>query len=136
MNWEGNLDESDESEIRALLLGRTVTKVDGDSLLLDDGTTMTIHPNEGCGGCSAGWYNLTELNECPVNAIMAVEFNNGESPGEDFGWGATEQYSYRVFVLAADRRIKLWQVDGDDGNGCYGTGYWIEIAARTDSQPG
>ena len=32
----------------------------------------------------------------------------------------------RLFVLAADERIKLIEAEGYD-NGYYGTGYWIEV---------
>lgn len=115
--------ENDQDEIRQLLLGKRVVKVDDDTLALDDGTTLSLGGNEGCGGCSNGWYWLSELNECPVNAIMAVEFE--DDPGYD---GSDENTGYyRIFVLAEDRRIKLAEFEGSDGNGYYGTGYWIEV---------
>lgn len=116
--------QDDEEAIRSILLGRTVAKVGDDKLRLDDGTELTITPNEGWCSCGAGDYALTELNECPVNAIMAVEFERIDDTSE---WAT----SYRVFVLAEDRRIKLMQVDGDDGNGYYGTGYWINVTTPT-----
>jgi len=116
INW------NDSEAIRTLLMGHKVAKVGENSLILDDGTQLAIQPNEGCGGCSSGWYGLDELNECPDNAIMNVEF---DEDGEEDDW----DYSriFRVFVLAADRRIKLWEVSGTDGNGYYGTGYWITV---------
>lgn len=120
--------EHDEDAIRNLLMGRKVTKVSEDSLILDDGRVLVIEGNEGCGGCSSGWYELTELNECPDNAIMNVEFEWDE---DDDKWEPNQ--SYRVFVLAADRRIKVWQVDGNDGNGYYGTGYWIKVSEPVDA---
>ncbi len=113
------LDYLNEDGIRQALLGRTVTKVSDDVLQLDDGTTLTIVPNEGCGGCSEGWYDITELNDCPVNAVMAVEFDT------DF---VNDYDVFRVFVLAQDERIKLLEVQGHD-NGYYGVGYWIEVTA-------
>lgn len=116
MNTE-RISYSDEDQIRELLLGRTVTKVDEETLSLDDGTILTIVPNEGCGGCGNGWYSLSELNECPVNAVMNVEFEWGED-------GSTDHF--RVFVLAQDRRILLIDVEGYD-NGYYGSGYWIDV---------
>jgi hypothetical protein len=123
------LDAEDEDAIRAALVGRTVTKVDDETLRLDDGTTLTLGGNEGCRGCSNGWYELTELNDCPVNAIMAVEFQRED---HDIDWtdpaaGDKPATTYRIFVLAEDRRIKLAQFDGDDGNGYYGSGYWIRV---------
>lgn len=41
-----------------------------------------------------------------------------------------DKTSYKIFVLAADKRIKLLQVDGDDGNGWYGTGYSIIVKIK------
>lgn len=122
-------DYCDEDAIRALLIGRTVTKVGDNQLSLDNGTVLRIVPNEGCGGCYAGWYELSELNECPTNAIMAVEFEDEAGVASDIVGGADDPHTYRIFVLAADRRIKLAEVTGDDGNGYYGTGYWIEVNA-------
>ena len=58
--------ECDEEQIRETLLGRTVTRVSDDTLLLDNGTTLRIVPNEGCGGCNSGWYDIVALNDCPV----------------------------------------------------------------------
>lgn len=115
---------TDEDAIRALLLGRTVTKVDDSTLTLDDGRTLTVTGNEGCGGCDSGWYDITELNDCPINAIMAVEFEC-ETVGEVRDGEADR---YRLFVLAQDARIKLIEAAGHD-NGYYGTGYWIEVSA-------
>lgn len=116
-----NLYHYQQEQIKDLLLGRTVTKVADNSLILDDGTILRIHPNEGCGGCSSGWYDISELNDCPVNAIMNVEFSEEE---QENGY---DDYVYRIFVLAENQRIKLLEVEGSDGNGYYGSGYWIEI---------
>jgi hypothetical protein len=130
---ESDIDYSETDRIRETLIGRTVTKVADDVLLLDDGTRLTIHANQGCGGCSAGWYELRELNDCPINAIMAVEFEHVEEVSgydperHEYVEDRYRPEAYRVFVLAADERIKLLEVDGSDGNGYYGTGYWIMV---------
>jgi hypothetical protein len=112
--------------IRELLIGRTVTKVGDVNLELDDGTQLIIGGNEGCGGCERGWYEITELNDCPVNAIMAVELVSDEYAvgGDEF---------IRLFVLAEDQRIKLLEAKGED-NGYYGTGFWIEVRAPHEAQ--
>jgi hypothetical protein len=120
------MDETSHDEIRAALMGHSVTKVSDDSIQLDDGTVLTLVPNEGGCSCSAGDYELTELNECPDNAIMNVEFEHEIEP-DTYDEG---DQSFKVFVLAADRRIKLWQIDGNDGNGYYGTGYTIRVTAN------
>lgn len=111
----------DEDEIKALLLGHTVTKVDDETLTLDDGTVLTIIGNSGCGGCSNGHYSLDELNDCPNNAIMNVEFDEDSNPdGDDV---------FRLYVYAEHERIKLLEVSGHD-NGWYGVGYWIEVRRK------
>lgn len=79
--------------------------------------------NEGCGGCDNGWYSITNLNNVD-NAITNVEFEC-EKLSEDEFW--EDKKSYKIFVLCEDTRINLLQVDGDDGNGYYGSGYTITV---------
>lgn len=111
-----------EKEITDLLLYRKIVKVENDNLVLDNGLRLEVIANEGCGGCSNGWYYLTELNECD-NVITNVEFVEDDDY-EDDGYNDT---SYKIFVYAEDKRIKILQVDGSDGNGYYGTGYSIRV---------
>ena len=119
------LDECDEKEIRELLVGRKV-KVDGDNLILDNGIVLEVIANEGCGGCSSGWYSITKLNEVD-NAITNVEFDcDGDIANED------DDTSYKIFVFCEDTRIKLLQVVGSDGNGYYGTGYTIIVKQKEE----
>lgn len=126
MSYYDGISFDEENKIRTLLLGKTVTKVDEDRLLLSDGTILRIHPNSGCGGCTAGNYWLNELNDSPVNAIMNIEFDRDGD--EDYDpWSDGGDQRYRIFVYAANEKIKLLEVEGSDGNGYYGTGYWIEI---------
>ncbi len=113
----------DEKEIKELLMYRKIIKVDNDTLYLDNGVELQVLPNEGCGGCSNGWYGIEELNGCD-NAITNVEFER-ERINPDDRW--SEEYSYKIFVYAEDTKIKIVQVDGDDGNGYYGTGYSIRV---------
>lgn len=112
---------TEEDQIRTLLVGRSVAKVADNELRLDDGRLLTVVPNEGGCSCAAGDYELTELNDCP-NMIMAVEFDQEDTDHDGEG-----PQTYRVFVLAENQRIKLLEVSGDDGNGYYGTGWWLEI---------
>lgn len=113
------IDYYDEEKIKELLMYRKILKVENDTLYLDNGIELQILPNEGCGGCANGWYDITELNGCD-NAITNVEFLQGEPIDDD-------SYSYKIFVYAEDRKIKILQVDGYDGNGYYGTGYSIRV---------
>lgn len=114
----------DELEIKECLLGRSVKVIDDDKLQLDNGLILHIIPNQGCAGCASGNYHIEELNECQ-NAITNVETVCDyltQNSGED-------ERSYKIFVLAENKRIKLLQVDGDTGNGYYGSGYEIIVKA-------
>ena len=139
--------------LRELLVGRTVvsaTKADEKEyewsfavasgvLTLDDGTVLKMWGNEGCGGCSAGWYELSALN-APGGVITNVEVD--EKPDEDYGtcpeckaegrgwdYDCPHRGWYRVFVVTADERTMLASFDGSDGNGYYGTGWWLRVEA-------
>jgi hypothetical protein len=116
-------DQDEHDAIRGLLLGHKVEKIADDHLRLDDGTVLKVVPNEGGCSCSAGDYELTDLNDVD-NIITAVEFVQ-EDLSPDDKW--SDAYSYRLFVIAEDKKLKLLQVDGDDGNGYYGTGYTILV---------
>lgn len=114
----------DEKDIRDLLLYRKIVKVVGDTLYLDNDTELEVCPNEGCGGCSSGWYSLVELNDCD-NAITNVEFCCDEDTVDEY-----DDTSYKIFVFAENKKIKVLQVDGSDGNGYYGTGYSIIVKEK------
>ena len=122
------LEECDEKEIKELLIGRKV-KVDGDNLILDNGIILEVVANQGCGGCSSGWYSITKLNEVD-NAITNVEFECDDiEANEENDYSDT---SYKIFVFCEDTRINLLQVDGSDGNGYYGTGYEIIVKQKEE----
>lgn len=111
------ISHTDEDDIKSLLMGRKVTKVADDMLTLNDGRTLTIVPNDGCGGCSNGWYSIDELNGCD-NMITNVTFDNV---------GKGDYDTFQVFVYAEHQQIKLLEVSGGD-NGYYGRGYWITVS--------
>lgn len=124
-SWNGNLNETDVLKIKDLLLGRKVVRVEGDKMALDNGAVLRIFPNEGCGGCSNGWYHLAALNEVN-NAITNVEVVREELDNPDYTGPDT---AYRIYVYAAGivGKQTLLSVEGSDGNGYYGTGYEIEV---------
>ena len=112
--------QDDERDIKDLLLGRRVEKVSDESLLLDDGTSLKLRGNVGGCCCGAGDYYLTELNGCD-NIITSVEMDNAPYE-DDYGEGV-----YTIFVFAENERITLASFEGSDGNGYYGTGYYIKV---------
>ena len=113
--------QDDERDIKDLLLGRRVEKVSDESLLLDDGTFLKLQGNVGGCCCGAGDYYLTELNGCD-NIITSVELDNAPNEDDYSGEGV-----YTIFVFAENERITLASFEGSDGNGYYGTGYYIKV---------
>lgn len=113
----------EEDKIKELLMYRKIVKVENDTLYLDNGIELEVVGNVGCGGCASGNYDVTELNECD-NVITNVEFT---CDNDDSECGGT---SYKIFVYAENKRIKIVQVDGTDGNGYYGTGYSIIVKKK------
>lgn len=128
------LTQSDEQGVRDLLVGRRIVSAEQGSfdtgswpqaqgrIVLDDGSVVLVAPNEGCGGCSSGWYYLEHLASVD-NAITDVRLA-AEGDLDEYGEGSQ---SYRIYVIADAVEINAVQVDGDDGNGYYGTGYELFI---------
>lgn len=131
------LNEESREEITQLLMGRRVTKVDGEHLMLDNGTVIKAIGHDGGCACSAGCYDLSVLNGVD-NIITRVDFDYHPA-GDDDPWDGPneakvcnpeqEEYEghYRIFVFAEERRINLMQFDGSDGNGYYGTGFELLV---------
>lgn len=132
-DYNGNVqyDQDDEAQISELLVGRKVTKVSDNTLLLDDGTELVVKGNEGGCACSAGDYDLTELNGVD-NAIMSVSVERRDKSAEerdaDEYWEGDEVYT--IFVYAENKQIKLAEFEGSDGNGYYGTGFQLIVKKK------
>lgn len=115
-------DQDDLAAIENLLVGRRVSKVGDDHLLLDDGTLLKFVGHEGGCACSAGDYDLTELNGVD-NVITRVEIADERVADDAHEYGG----HWRIFVFADNERINLATFTGDDGNGYYGTGFEILV---------
>lgn len=117
----------DKKQITELLVGRKVTKIESDTLLLNNGRVLTLAGNVGGCSCGSGDYELTELNGVD-NVITAVEFVDSPS-GDDYD--DDDSYvgpgHYKIFVFADNQKINLATFEGNDGSGYYGTGYSIEV---------
>lgn len=125
-----------EDRLRELLVGRRVVDTELHSepydsygyVTLDDGTRLKLAGNEGCGGCSSGWYELSKLLHQPsviTNVTTTADPKDDDSPFTDDG-------SYKIFVVTATPTgdsdpTLLAEFTGTDGNGWYGTGWWLEV---------
>ena len=74
-------------------------------------------------------YNKFKFNPTLDVNVKPFEFDiNYKSYKLNNGW--SEEHCYKIFVYAENKKIKLLQCDGDDGNGYYGTGYHIEVKLK------
>ena len=125
----------DTDALREAMFGRSVVSVQIDDddyspegrVLLDDGTELILHGNDGGCSCGGGDYALTRLNDMPINGITNVEIDVDEHDGYSL--------TYRIFVLAQDQRFELAAFEGNDGSGYYGTGFWFTVNAPTPKEP-
>jgi hypothetical protein len=127
------LDQEDEGQIRELLMGRRIVSAEAGRfdvprrswgrasgrLTLDDGTQVLVIPNDGGCACSAGDYSLEHLAAVD-NIITDVRVT--DEPGQ---W--EDEHKYRIYVVADATEINILSVEGDDGNGYYGTGYELFV---------
>ena len=117
----------DSDDLSPVLAGRYVTKVDGDSLTLDDGTVLEFEGNVGC-DCGSGTYDLTELFQrgTPTARIMSADVTTRLTDEDD-------EYSdaiYTLFVIVDDERLPLAEFEGNDGNGYYGSGFRVTVTRK------
>lgn len=135
--------ETDPELIADVLVGRRVVEAElGDfplsdgrrysfdnaegRITLDDGTVLYLAGNDGGCACSAGDYFLTTLTKID-NVITAVEV--GTSPVDESD--VYDDARYTIFVYADNPEVnyRLAEFEGTDGNGYYGTGFWIKVYA-------
>lgn len=102
-----------------VLVGRKIVAAGNESLTLDDGTVLEIEPNYGCGGCPSGNYWIDQLVSFD-NVITNVQLELGES--ED---GTDDRYS--LFVYSGAVFTEAMAIEGNVGNGYYGSGFEITV---------
>lgn len=112
-----------------LLVGRKIVKAQNNALWLDNGLILKITPNDGGCSCGAGDYRVTDLNTCnniitSCNFVHSTPRNGCESPN-----------TWKLFVFADNTAVNAFTVDGDDGNGYYGTGFHITVTEATPGDP-
>ena len=111
-----NIYYDEQKELEKLFVGHKVVVVDDETIELDNGVRAKLHGNEGGCLCNSGDYFLTELNGCD-NIITSVEVVHE---------GDYEEH-YRLFVFADNKKVNLATFEGTDGNGYYGTGFYIDV---------
>lgn len=142
----------DEDRLKELLIGKSIVSAEirderpesytsGPTgyLTLSDGTVLKVWGNDGGCACSAGCYPLAHLAACE-NAITNVvvesrpdsdyETEPCRTCGKKYCWedGHDSGGYYRIFVFSADEKISIASFEGSDGNGYYGTGWWLTVA--------
>ena len=102
------------------LVGKRIIKITDEKIVPDNGTVLLIEPNEGCGGCSAGW---AEMDIDPYNpnieaAVMNVEYKDTDDIRSD---------SFKIFIYMADNTSITMEGNNGNDNGYYGSGFWVTV---------
>ena len=128
--WEKDrIDHDEDDRLKELFVGRRVIAAEDGVLTLDDGTRAKVEPNEGCGGCPSGWYELERIAAAD-NAVTDVRVVDEDLTDDEDG----DDVRYRLFVYAAgvDAGTELLSVKGSDGNGYYGTGFSLIVKRENE----
>lgn len=109
-------------------------------LILNDGTILIVWGNDGGCACDAGCYPLAQLASS-TNMITNVEveakpdFDNDCEECKTYDRDCPHRGFYRIFVVANDERVQLASFEGSDGNGYYGTGWWLAVRTEEAATP-
>ena len=116
-----NLASDELADLLKELIGMKITSMYDEYIVLEDGTRIEIDINEGCGGCSSGWSELSivnQMNSVDLDAaIMNVEYSQDNGSSDKF----------KIFIYLANK--ETIELDGDEGigNGYYGSGFWVTV---------
>lgn len=129
-------------KVEEIFLGKSIVAAERLSsgegqLTLSDGARVRLVPNEGASCCSSGAYELKKLTACAnviTRAQIEVEAYNGPKPGAKGKRGKKgvaspyeDGHVYRLFVFTGQTKINVAHVEGDDGNGMYGSGFELFV---------
>lgn len=117
-DWE-NARYGSLEELKELLLYKRIVKWDKDSLLLDDGTKVTIEMSES--ECCA--YADGEFKDVSLDAVI-TDVKIGEQITEKNDGGTTENRN-TVTIYHNQNPIALAECEANDGNG----GYYYSVAS-------
>lgn len=122
----------EREKLQELFAGRSIQFVDKEkgNITLSDGTVLRLEANQGCGGCTSGWYEIEKLSTVD-HIITSVRVTETTFMARLKDWKGKfyreERQRYTLFVFAGDKRLNAATVVGDDGNGYYGTGFTVRV---------
>lgn len=118
----------DETSIRDELVGRRVVEtVNGDTLVLDNGTELHIIPNRGDEE-DVGEFWVSYIAPKPDEKILSIE--TGYEDIESYYLENYSERSFYIFIYTTDSehfRLPILGVTGYEGDGSNGTGYRILV---------
>ena len=131
-------DDLTQEVLEKQLIGRRIVRVEDNGLVLDDGTTLYVVPNVGCGGCSCGDWWLTRL-AATNNAITAVEMVRESNPEKRYTGDYNWDDRVRIFVYTESdiQATEIVTAEGFEDNGFYGEGihlYVMGIASKRENE--
>lgn len=142
--WRHNYDrgleysEINPATLREILVGRRIVDIknpydDVPGLILDNGVTVYVVPNEGCGGCIAGRWWVDAVSKAD-SAITDVRWDE-----EDFDCESEEDCDTRVRIFVyteSDIQAKeILTLEGYEDNGFYGYGFELYlVSAETEAK--
>ena len=111
------------------LVGHRITKITHESIELDNGYVVKIHPNYGC-DCGKGnsFIDFPSAKGALDAAIMNVKYEETEYD---------EQFSepgFKIFVLMKNHKICFEGNDASDGEPYYGSGFWVDATMPADRE--
>ncbi len=136
--WDDDYDQGfeysaiNEALLKELLVGRRIVEVkdegyDNSGLVLDNGVTLYVVPNEGCGGCTAGlwWIERIDKADSAITDVRWEEktFNYDENHEEEC------DIRVKIFVYTeSDIEAKeILTLEGYEDNGFYGEGFELYL---------
>lgn len=130
-------EELSAKTLKELLFGRLIVDVrpgdknyfgglDTSALVLDDGTTVYVVPNEGCGGCVTGnwWIDKIAATNNAVTDVRWVTDNYHSNP--DIG-DCNERVQIFVYTESSTEAKEALPLAGYEDNGFYGYGFELYL---------
>lgn len=121
-NWKNFILNHSIVDIKADEYGEYLT------LILDNGVELIAQSNDGCGGCSNGWFTYTYKNVLTLglkgNVITGIEVNCDYDYNCEYG-------TFSLHIYTIDNRLDIDFEGGDNGYYGIGINLIIEIPVST-----